>query len=1100
MRTAPAAFAADELDSFVEAFEAAQHAQGTVDLRQFLPSPSHPLYLPVLRELVRVDLEYGWEQGRPPSLADYQGRFPELFRDRASLEEIAFEEYRLRRQAGQAPTRAEYEDRYGICTGSWPMSQEGETAPTGETGATGGLPASGCTARPATGGQAASATPQRLSLPLGPDLQEWLEQAAGSAEHARLFSEVHGSDRGTADRLAEALAAMPEPGSSFLSFTLISELGRGAFGRVYLARQGDLANRLVAVKVSADLWTESQTLAQLQHTNIVPIYSLHRAGPLQAVCMPYLGATTVADLLKEFRDRAALPETAIELESTLASRLALRGKGATGSLPASGRAESARKDAVTPLADKPPVAPGAVAPAQRPKSGMTYVDAILALGARLADGLAHAHERGILHRDLKPANILLGDDGQPLLLDFNLSEDTKLRGALAPALIGGTLAYMAPEHLEAFHAGRRCTDPRSDLYSLGVILFELLTGRQPFPAPRGPIAGIVPQLCADRGKGPPPVRPWNRAVSPAVEAIVQHCLEPSPARRYQSARELAEDLKCQLENQPLRHAAEPSLRERLSKWRRRHPRLTSAGAVAAVAGLVLCTLLWALYARNQRLARLEAVESANRFRGDSQMVQFLLLHHRTGDSAGLAQAGERGRTLLDQYHVLGDPAWQETAPVRYLPAGERQRLQEEIGDLLLLWSRVAVLEAAQNAKHADREAQLRFALKLNERAESCFSADSAPPALWRQRAELFRLLGTGADTQELLRRAAESPRTARNLAALAADEIFNGRYREALPLLQQARRLEPANFWIWFDQGLCHELLAQDAEAAACYSTCIALAPAFPPAHYKRGLAQLRLHRDAEASADFDESLRLDPDFTLAYIDRALARRSLKQYAGSIQDLSEALNRGAAPPRIYLMRARVRAEAGDAAGAERDRRDGLRSEPADEAGWIARGFAELPASAERALQDFDNALRANPSSLAAMQNKAYVLAEKLRRTDEAIAVLDLVVTRYPDFAPGWAGRGVLWARLGKRAEALRDADAALERSAEPAVLYQVAGIYALTSRVEHDDRREAFRLLGTALTKGYGRELLERDEDLVPIREAPEFGRLLKMSREGKTR
>jgi serine/threonine protein kinase/predicted Zn-dependent protease len=1092
MRTAAAAATADELDSFVEAFEAARHAQDTADLRQFVPSPNHPLYLPVLRELVRVDLEYGWEHGRPPSLADYQGRFPELFRDRASLEEIAFEEYRLRRQAGEAPTRAEYEDRYGICTGSWPAAVDcAATDEPSSKGATGGLSASASTASSSTGGQAAK---KRVTLPLGPDLEQWLNQAAGSAEHVRLFSEVHGSDPGTADRLAEALAAMPEPGSSFLSFTLISELGRGTFGRVYLARQGDLANRLVAVKVSADLWTESQTLAQLQHTNIVPIYSLHRAGPLQAVCMPYLGATTLADLLKEFRDRAALPETAIELESTLASRLALRGKAAASG--GSERAESARKDAVTPLADKPPVAPAAVAPAQRPKSGMTYVDAVLALAARLADGLAHAHERGILHRDLKPANVLLSDDGQPLLLDFNLSEDTKLRGALAPALIGGTLAYMAPEHLEAFHAGRRCSDPRSDLYSLGVILFELLTGRQPFPAPRGPIAGIVPQLCADRHKGPPPVRPWSRAISPAVEAIVQRCLEPSPARRYQSARELEADLKCQLENRPLRHAAEPSLRERFGKWRRRHPRLASAGAVAAVASLILCTLLWALYARNQRVARLEAVESANRFRGDSQMVQFLFLHHRAGDAAGLAQAAERGRTLLDQYHVLGDPAWQEKVPVRLLPATERQRLQEEIGDLLLLWSRVAVSEGTRNAKQADGENQLRFALQLNERAEGCFTADTAPPALWRQRAELSRLLRNDADTPALLRRAAESPRTARNLAALAADEIFSGHYREALPLLQQARRLEPANFWIWFDQGLCHELLAQDADAAACYSTCIALAPAFPPAHYKRGLAQLRLHRDAEAIADFDESLRLDRDFTLAYIDRALARRSLKQYAGSIQDLSAALDRGAAPARLYLMRARVRAEAGDAAGAERDRREGLRFEPTDEAGWIARGFAELPVSAERALQDFDNALRASPNSLAAMQNKAYVLAEKLGRTDEAIAVLDTVVARYPDFAPGWAGRGVLWARLGKRTEAVRDAEAALQRSAEPAVLYQVAGIYALTSQLEQDDRREAFRLLGTALAKGYGRQLLESDRELDPIRNLPEFERLVKKAKD----
>ena len=83
---------------------------------------------------------------------------------------------------------------------------------------------------------------------------------------------------------------------------------------------------------------------------------------------------------------------------------------------------------------------------------MSYVDAVLWMGARLADGLAHAHARGIIHRDLKPANILLADNGQPMLLDFNLAEDIKLRSAAAAAQIGGTLPYMAPEHLQAFSA------------------------------------------------------------------------------------------------------------------------------------------------------------------------------------------------------------------------------------------------------------------------------------------------------------------------------------------------------------------------------------------------------------------------------------------------------------------------------------------------------------------------------------------------------------------------------------------------------------------------------------------------------------------------
>ena len=94
---------------------------------------------------------------------------------------------------------------------------------------------------------------------------------------------------------------LPEVGRPFLGFYLLAELGRGTFGRVYLARQGDLADRYVALKVSADLAGESQTLARLQHTNIVPIYSAHRADWFQAVCMPFFGVTTLAHLLRRFR-------------------------------------------------------------------------------------------------------------------------------------------------------------------------------------------------------------------------------------------------------------------------------------------------------------------------------------------------------------------------------------------------------------------------------------------------------------------------------------------------------------------------------------------------------------------------------------------------------------------------------------------------------------------------------------------------------------------------------------------------------------------------------------------------------------------------------
>src|SRR5262249_8639077 len=118
-------------------------------------------------------------------------------------------------------------------------------------------------------------------------------------------------------------------------------------------------------------------------------------------------------------------------------------------------------------------------------AGMSYTDAVLWIAARLADGLAHAHARGILHRDLNPANILLPDEGQPMLRDVNLAEDINGRG---PTHLGGTVPYMAPEQLVALCQGPTAAGgmgEHGDLYALGVILFELLTGRYPFATTRG---------------------------------------------------------------------------------------------------------------------------------------------------------------------------------------------------------------------------------------------------------------------------------------------------------------------------------------------------------------------------------------------------------------------------------------------------------------------------------------------------------------------------------------------------------------------------------------------------------------------------------------
>jgi eukaryotic-like serine/threonine-protein kinase len=238
-----------------------------------------------------------------------------------------------------------------------------------------------------------------------------------------------------------------------------------------------------------------------------------------------------------------------------------------------------------------------------------------------------------------------------------------------------------------------------------------------------------------------------------------------------------------------------------------------------------------------------------------------------------------------------------------------------------------------------------------------------------------------------------------------------------------------------------------------------------------------------------------------SYYNRALAKFRLNDLPGAQADLTHLLNEPKPPLRAYFLRARVRAKRGDREGAQNDQAKGQQAEPRDERDLTARGLARAAVDPRAALADFDRALKLNPRYRSALQDKANVLAERLGHLDEAITVLDKAVALYPNDVLARAGRGVLHARLGHREAAHSDARESLQRDSKPFTVYQVAGIYALTSRQAPDDCREAFRLLGSALGQGFGLELIERDSDLDPIRDKPEFRRLIEEanSRLGKS-
>jgi serine/threonine protein kinase/Flp pilus assembly protein TadD len=563
----------------------------------------------------------------------------------------------------------------------------------------------------------------------------------------------------------------------------------------------------------------------------------------------------------------------------------------------------------------------------------------------LCETVGYAHERGIIHRDIKPENVMVGAFGETLVLDWGLAKDKSapeeqltslsdmhLSSAGTETRAGsamGSPGYMAPELVEG---EAHIADERTDIYLLGASLYEILTGKAPHHS--GSLTGMLERA---RAGTPDPPTEHNPAASTVLSAVCMKAMQKARENRYQSAMDVARDVRRYLAGEPVSAYEENSF-ERIVRWAKKNQKTLIRSAMALALSMLLF-LAWSLRSENQELAAIEKArdEIAHFERLADEAQYFAATSDRLDDSIPYYDAATAQRAADQALSISA--AWGENLEALPLEA-MRRPVRETLHSLLLTTAQSQLNESAKpetvekarvlilqaEALHGGSESSLRLRDVLENSGQSSASGDenSAPTKGDSQAVVDKSALDYFLRSEELRRRASRSGTTDGdewNAHAELLEQAIEG-YRSAI-------RLRTGDFWSHFQMGRCYVSLGKYSEGVETFGACVALRPDSPWSYSARGLALAMLERFDEAIADLDRAVEVDGNFLPARLNRGVANWLAGNREAAENDFTRLLDGlgGSPMAEAAYYRAVLRWEAGESSAAIADLEKVLSARP-----------------------------------------------------------------------------------------------------------------------------------------------------------------------------